>query len=175
MIYVSCVLVSTVRLTCVLCLLLISCVSNVRIYFGHAVHHYSKAKIFFFLLAPAECCHFRIYMFCYWIIMMQLSSNGLLKGCFALSLPLSGLVSLVSLSLLSLERYSAVLGSPQPESSQQRRARLAVAASWLYSLLWTVPPLLGWSRSVLRLYIYITLYIYHMISAFPPPCLKLKT
>ena len=64
-----------------------------------------------------------------------------------LSLSLAGIVSLVSLSLLSLERYSVVLRSAQPDSSQYRRARLAIAASWFYSLLWTLPPLLGWGRS----------------------------
>ncbi|KAF7663542.1 hypothetical protein LDENG_00207970 [Lucifuga dentata] len=58
---------------------------------------------------------------------------------------LFSVVSLVSLSLLSLERYSALLRSTQADSSQYRRARLAVAASWIYSLAWTVPPLLGWS------------------------------
>lgn len=64
-------------------------------------------------------------------------------------LPLSaGIVSLVSLSLLSFERYCVVLRSTRPDSSQYLRAWLAVAASWLYSLFWTLPPLLGWSRSV---------------------------
>ncbi|XP_074527840.1 pinopsin-like [Halichoeres trimaculatus] len=54
--------------------------------------------------------------------------------------------SSVSLSLLSLERYSVLLcSSIQSSSSQYRRARLAVAASWFYSVVWTVPPLLGWS------------------------------
>lgn len=57
------------------------------------------------------------------------------------------MVSLVSLSLLSFERYCVVLGSTQRDSSQYFRARLAVVASWLYSLVWTLPPLLGWSRS----------------------------
>ncbi|XP_073335943.1 pinopsin-like [Pagrus major] len=68
-------------------------------------------------------------------------------GCrwYGFSNALFGIVSLVSLSLLSLERYSVVLRSTQPDSSQYRRARLAVAASWFYSLLWTLPPLLGWS------------------------------
>lgn len=61
----------------------------------------------------------------------------------------SGIVSLVSFSLLSFERYSVALYSIQSHSSQYRRARLAVAASWLYSLVWTLPPLMGWSRSVL--------------------------
>ena len=62
------------------------------------------------------------------------------------------MVSLVSLSLLSFERYSVVLRRTQSDSSQYRRARLAVAASWLYSLVWTLPPLLGWSRSGLLQY-----------------------
>ncbi|XP_011481683.1 pinopsin [Oryzias latipes] len=58
---------------------------------------------------------------------------------------LFGVVSLVSLSLLSYERHSALFSSIQSYSSQYRRARLAVAVSWLYSLAWTLPPLLGWS------------------------------
>nr|XP_046266568.1 pinopsin-like isoform X2 [Scatophagus argus]XP_046266569.1 pinopsin-like isoform X2 [Scatophagus argus]XP_046266570.1 pinopsin-like isoform X2 [Scatophagus argus] len=68
-------------------------------------------------------------------------------GCrwYGFSNALFGIVSLVSLSLLSFERYVVVLHSTQPNSSQYRRAGLAVAASWLYSLVWTVPPLLGWS------------------------------
>lgn len=74
--------------------------------------------------------------------------NKVLSYLTRLSLCLSGVVSLVSLSLLSYERYSVLLCSIQSDSSQYRRARLAVAASWLYSLVWTLPPLLGWSRSV---------------------------
>ncbi|XP_034539465.1 pinopsin-like [Notolabrus celidotus] len=69
-------------------------------------------------------------------------------GCrwYGFSNALFGIVSLVSLSLLSLERYSVLLcSSIQSSSSQYRRARLAVVTSWLYSLVWTVPPLLGWS------------------------------
>ncbi|XP_018547077.1 pinopsin [Lates calcarifer] len=68
-------------------------------------------------------------------------------GCrwYGFSNALFGVVSLVSLSLLSYERYSVLLCSIQSDSSQYRRARLAVAASWLYSLVWTLPPLLGWS------------------------------
>ncbi|XP_041656732.1 pinopsin-like [Cheilinus undulatus] len=69
-------------------------------------------------------------------------------GCrwYGFSNALFGIVSLVSLSLLSLERYFVLLcSSILSDSSQYRRARLAVVASWLYSLVWTVPPLLGWS------------------------------
>ncbi|XP_070839414.1 pinopsin-like [Chaetodon trifascialis] len=68
-------------------------------------------------------------------------------GCrwYGFANALFGIVSLVSLSLLSVERYSVVLHPTQSDSSQYRRARFAIAASWLYSLVWTLPPLLGWS------------------------------
>uniref|UniRef100_A0A672HFD6 Teleost multiple tissue opsin 3b n=1 Tax=Salarias fasciatus TaxID=181472 RepID=A0A672HFD6_SALFA len=68
-------------------------------------------------------------------------------GCrwYGFSNALFGMVSLVSLSLLSLERYSTVLGGGHSDGSRHCRARLAVAASWIYSLAWTLPPLLGWS------------------------------
>lgn len=59
----------------------------------------------------------------------------------------AGVVSLVSLSLLSFERHSALFSGVQSYPSQYRRARVAVVVSWLYSLAWTLPPLLGWSRS----------------------------
>lgn len=62
-----------------------------------------------------------------------------------LSLALSGIVSLVSLSLLSYERYHTVLHSSQVDISDFRKAWLFVGGSWLYSLLWTLPPFLGWS------------------------------
>ncbi|KAK5858760.1 hypothetical protein PBY51_002875 [Eleginops maclovinus] len=69
------------------------------------------------------------------------------SGCrwYGFSNAFFGIVSLVSLSLLSFERYSVLLHSPPSDSSQYCRARLAVGASWLYSLVWTLPPLLGWS------------------------------
>ncbi|XP_033834505.1 pinopsin-like [Periophthalmus magnuspinnatus] len=68
-------------------------------------------------------------------------------GCrwYGFSNALFGIVSLISLSLLSFERYSAVVHSVPSDSSQFGRARFAVSASWLYSLAWTLPPLLGWS------------------------------
>uniref|UniRef100_A0A3B5RC84 Teleost multiple tissue opsin 3b n=1 Tax=Xiphophorus maculatus TaxID=8083 RepID=A0A3B5RC84_XIPMA len=68
-------------------------------------------------------------------------------GCrwYGFSNALFGVVSLVSLSLLSFERYAMTLSGSQLNSSHYRRARLSVAFSWLYSLAWTLPPLLGWS------------------------------
>ncbi|KAL3042687.1 hypothetical protein OYC64_020578 [Pagothenia borchgrevinki] len=69
------------------------------------------------------------------------------SGCrwYGFSNAFFGIVSLVSLSLMSFERYCVLLHSSPSDSSQYRRARLAVAASWFYSLVWTLPPLLGWS------------------------------
>ncbi|XP_031718622.1 teleost multiple tissue opsin 3a [Anarrhichthys ocellatus] len=68
-------------------------------------------------------------------------------GCkwYGFANSLFGIVSLVSLSVLSYERYTAVLHSSQVDISDFRKARLCVGGSWLYSLLWTLPPLLGWS------------------------------
>lgn len=60
------------------------------------------------------------------------------------SLPSSGIVSLISLVILSYDRYST-LTVYNKRGPNYRRPLLAVGGSWLYSLFWTVPPLLGWS------------------------------
>lgn len=60
--------------------------------------------------------------------------------------PASGIVSLVSLSVLSYERCAAVLQLSRVDVSDFRKAGFCVLGSWLYALLWTSPPLLGWSR-----------------------------
>ncbi|CAL8289906.1 unnamed protein product [Lota lota] len=62
---------------------------------------------------------------------------GFINSCF-------GIVSLVSLALLSYDRYST-LTVYNKRAPDYRRPLAAVACAWLYSLLWTVPPLLGWS------------------------------
>ncbi|XP_037635192.1 teleost multiple tissue opsin 3a [Sebastes umbrosus] len=69
-------------------------------------------------------------------------------GCkwYGFANSLFGIVSLVSLSVLSYERYTAVQRSSQVDMSDFRKAWLFVGGSWLYSLLWTLPPLLGWSN-----------------------------
>lgn len=53
---------------------------------------------------------------------------------------------MVSLSLLSYERCAAVLQPSRVDISDFRKAGFCVGGSWLYALLWTSPPLLGWSR-----------------------------
>lgn len=57
---------------------------------------------------------------------------------------LSGIVSLISLVVLSYDRYST-LTMYHKRGPDYRKPLLAVGGSWLYSLIWTVPPLLGWS------------------------------
>ncbi|XP_071374311.1 teleost multiple tissue opsin 3a [Centroberyx affinis] len=68
-------------------------------------------------------------------------------GCkwYGFANSLFGIVSLVSLSVLSYERHTTVLRSTQVDVSDFRKAWLCVGGSWLYSLVWTLPPLLGWS------------------------------
>ncbi|XP_056133310.1 teleost multiple tissue opsin 3a [Lampris incognitus] len=68
-------------------------------------------------------------------------------GCklYGFANSLFGIVSLVSLSILSYERYTAVLCSTQADVSNFRKSWLCVAGSWFYSLFWTLPPFLGWS------------------------------
>ncbi|XP_046886555.1 teleost multiple tissue opsin 2a [Hypomesus transpacificus] len=62
---------------------------------------------------------------------------GFVNSCF-------GIVSLVSLAVLSYDRYST-LTVYNKQAPDYRKPLLAVAGAWLYSLFWTVPPLLGWS------------------------------
>ncbi|KAJ8347917.1 hypothetical protein SKAU_G00265060 [Synaphobranchus kaupii] len=68
-------------------------------------------------------------------------------GCkwYAFANALFGIVSLVSLAILSYERYATVLGPTKADVSDFRKAWLSIGGSWLYSLVWTLPPLLGWS------------------------------
>ena len=58
----------------------------------------------------------------------------------------TGIVSLISLAVLSYERYSTMLGPTEADSTNYRKVALGVAVSWVYSLVWTVPPLFGWSQ-----------------------------
>lgn len=62
---------------------------------------------------------------------------GFVNSCF-------GIVSLISLSILSYDRYSTLMVYNK-RSADYRKPLLAVGGSWLYSVIWTVPPLLGWS------------------------------
>ncbi|KAM4694381.1 vertebrate ancient opsin-like [Discoglossus pictus] len=58
---------------------------------------------------------------------------------------LFGTVSLVSLAVLSYERYCTMMGSTEADVTNFRKAWLAILVSWVYCLFWTLPPLFGWS------------------------------
>lgn len=73
----------------------------------------------------------------------------LLSGFPSICFLLTGIVSLVSLAALSYDRYST-LTVYNKRGPDYRRPLLAVSGSWLYSLFWTVPPLLGWSSYALE-------------------------
>ncbi|CAI9582192.1 unnamed protein product, partial [Staurois parvus] len=59
---------------------------------------------------------------------------------------LFGTVSLVSLAVLSYERYCTMLRSTEADVTNYRNAWLGILVSWVYSLFWTLPPLFGWSN-----------------------------
>ncbi|KAI3375227.1 hypothetical protein L3Q82_021729 [Scortum barcoo] len=69
-------------------------------------------------------------------------------GCvwYGFANSLFGIVSLISLAVLSYERYSTMMAPTEADSSNYRKISLGIALSWAYSLIWTLPPLFGWSR-----------------------------
>ncbi|XP_052405354.1 teleost multiple tissue opsin a [Carassius gibelio] len=69
-------------------------------------------------------------------------------GCvwYGFANSLLGIVSLISLAVLSYERYCTMMGSTEADATNYRKVAGGVVMSWVYSLIWTVPPLFGWSR-----------------------------
>ncbi|XP_029005127.1 teleost multiple tissue opsin b isoform X2 [Betta splendens] len=57
-----------------------------------------------------------------------------------------GIVSLISLAVLSYERYCTMVSPTMADGRDFRPALGGICFSWLYSVAWTVPPLLGWSK-----------------------------
>uniref|UniRef100_A0A3Q4AKR7 G-protein coupled receptors family 1 profile domain-containing protein n=1 Tax=Mola mola TaxID=94237 RepID=A0A3Q4AKR7_MOLML len=57
-----------------------------------------------------------------------------------------GIVSLISLAVLSYERYCTMMAPTIASGREYRSVLGGICFSWLYSVAWTVPPLLGWSR-----------------------------
>ncbi|XP_036938620.1 vertebrate ancient opsin-like [Acanthopagrus latus] len=68
-------------------------------------------------------------------------------GCvwYGFANSLFGIVSLISLAVLSYERYSTMMTPTEADSSNYCKALLGITLSWVYSLIWTMPPLFGWS------------------------------
>ncbi|XP_020795213.1 vertebrate ancient opsin-like [Boleophthalmus pectinirostris] len=69
-------------------------------------------------------------------------------GCmwYGFANSLFGIVSLISLAVLSYERYSTMMAPTEADPSNYRKISLGIALTWLYSLVWTLPPLFGWSN-----------------------------
>ncbi|TNN81450.1 Opsin-3 [Liparis tanakae] len=69
-------------------------------------------------------------------------------GCvwYGFANSLFGIVSLISLAVLSYERYSTMVAPTEADSSNYQKVYLGITLSWVYSLIWTVPPLFGWSH-----------------------------
>ncbi|KAF3703783.1 Pinopsin Pineal gland-specific opsin [Channa argus] len=59
---------------------------------------------------------------------------------------LRGIVSMISLAVLSYERYCTMVSPTMADGKNFRPALGGICFSWLYSVAWTVPPLLGWSK-----------------------------
>ncbi|CAL8343989.1 unnamed protein product [Merluccius merluccius] len=70
------------------------------------------------------------------------------KGCvwYGFANSLFGIVSLISLAVLSYERYSTMMGPTEADATNYRKVYMGIGLSWAYSLLWTLPPLFGWSH-----------------------------
>ncbi|XP_013880175.1 parapinopsin isoform X1 [Austrofundulus limnaeus] len=69
-------------------------------------------------------------------------------GCvwYGFANSLCGIVSLISLAVLSYERYSTMITPIEADASNYTKISLGILLSWVYSLLWTLPPLFGWSH-----------------------------
>ncbi|XP_069473429.1 pinopsin-like [Ambystoma mexicanum] len=61
---------------------------------------------------------------------------------------LTGIVGLWSLAILAFERYIVICKPMGDFRFQQKHAVMGCAFTWLWSLLWTAPPLFGWSSYV---------------------------
>ncbi|TMS09642.1 Vertebrate ancient opsin, partial [Larimichthys crocea] len=68
-------------------------------------------------------------------------------GCvwYGFANSLFGIVSLISLAVLSYERYSTMMTPTEADSTNYCKVSLGIALSWVYSFIWTMPPLFGWS------------------------------
>ncbi|XP_072895110.1 opsin-3-like [Hemitrygon akajei] len=68
-------------------------------------------------------------------------------GCiwYGFANALFGTVSLVSLAVLSYDRYITITGVAEADRTNYQSAFVGISVSWIYSLIWTVPPLFGWS------------------------------
>ncbi|KAJ8274391.1 hypothetical protein COCON_G00090160 [Conger conger] len=69
-------------------------------------------------------------------------------GCvwYGFANTLFGVVSLITLAVLSYERYCTMMAPTEADATNYRKIGLGIGLSWAYSLVWAVPPLFGWSK-----------------------------
>lgn len=59
---------------------------------------------------------------------------------------LAGITSLCTVALIAVERMFVICKPLGPMKFQKNHALAGIVLSWLWSLTWNVPPLLGWGR-----------------------------
>ncbi|KAH0623637.1 hypothetical protein JD844_006598 [Phrynosoma platyrhinos] len=64
------------------------------------------------------------------------------SGCLSL---IAGIVALWSLALLAFERYVVICRPMGNMRLRGKHAVLGIAFVWIFSFIWTVPPIMGWS------------------------------
>uniref|UniRef100_A0A8C6YG81 G-protein coupled receptors family 1 profile domain-containing protein n=1 Tax=Naja naja TaxID=35670 RepID=A0A8C6YG81_NAJNA len=75
----------------------------------------------------------------------ELLNYGLFS-CSVMSLILiTGIVALWSLALLAFERYVVICHPLGNRHFKGKHAALGIAFVWVFSLIWTIPPTMGWS------------------------------
>lgn len=71
---------------------------------------------------------------------------------------LFGITSMINLLAISIDRYIVITKPLQSiRWTSRRRTCLFIALVWLYSLAWSLAPLLGWSKSFSLLTLYVQL------------------
>lgn len=74
-------------------------------------------------------------------------------GCkmYAFCGALFGITSMINLLAISIDRYIVITKPLQAiHLSSKRRTTVAILMVWLYSLAWSLAPLVGWSEFPLR-------------------------
>ncbi|XP_045118889.1 rhodopsin-like isoform X4 [Portunus trituberculatus] len=98
------------------------------------------------------------------LLMMASQSPVLVANCYAMTWTfgptaceiygfcgaLFGTVSIVTLALIALDRYHAIVNPYTGWRLSYERAVVWAAGSWAYSAGWCCPPLLGWNQYVLE-------------------------
>lgn len=72
---------------------------------------------------------------------------------------LFGIASMINLLAISIDRYVVITKPLQTMHwSSKRRTTLAILMVWLYSLAWSLAPLVGWSKFSLEGFFILQIY-----------------